>query len=99
MRIRTMSHEPLACDRELLLRSLDDRLSEQQEEQLARHLVECPDCRHELERLAGGQEEWSRVGAALKREADSAQSPARSRPDWISELDEPPGPGADFPSS
>lgn len=74
-----MSSEPLTCNRDLLRQSLDDRLSEQQEEALARHLMECESCRQELERLAGGDEEWSQVGAALKREADSAQSPDRNR--------------------
>ncbi len=74
-----MTHKPLACDRELLRQSLDDRLSERQEEQLAGHLAECPDCRQELERLAGGQEDWSKVSAALKREADSTTSAAQCR--------------------
>jgi eukaryotic-like serine/threonine-protein kinase len=76
-----MSHPPTACDRELLRQSLDDKLSEGQEEQLARHLAECAECRHDLEQLAGGQDEWSKVSAALKWEAESAQSLDPSRQD------------------
>lgn len=76
-----MSHPSTACDRELLRQSLDDNLSEGQEEQLARHLVECAECRHNLEQLAGGQEDWLKVSAALKLEAESAQSLDPSRLD------------------
>jgi len=59
----------LTCDRDLLRQSLDDRLSEPQEEALTRHLSECPACQQELERLAAEQAEWSRVADVLRREA------------------------------
>jgi serine/threonine-protein kinase len=55
------------CNRDLLLRSLDDGLAEREEEDLARHLSECPACQRELEQLAGGQDDWSRVTEALRR--------------------------------
>lgn len=64
-----MTTPRLTCDRELLRQSLDDRLSESQEEVLIRHLAECPACQQELERLAAEQTEWSRVAEALRREA------------------------------
>jgi len=40
------------CNTALLQRSLEDQLSEQQEEQLAAHLTECESCRRMLETLA-----------------------------------------------
>jgi serine/threonine-protein kinase len=67
----------LACDRELLRQSLNDALSDAQEEELSRHLSECPGCQQELERLAGGRAEWLKVGSVLKQEAES---PGRSMP-------------------
>jgi serine/threonine-protein kinase len=69
--------KPIACDRELLRLSLDDALSDQQEEELARHLAECSACQSELERLAAEQHEWSRVGDVLRREAASSRSNLR----------------------
>jgi serine/threonine-protein kinase len=64
-----MAIPKLACDRERLRQSLDDRLSEQQEEVLMQHLAECPACQQELETLAAEQAEWSRVAEVLRREA------------------------------
>src|SRR5579872_6830546 len=84
MRSGSMLPNPLTCNRDLLRQSLDERLSEQHEEALARHLVECESCRRKLERLAGGDDEWMQVSAALKREANSTPSPPRSRLDHVS---------------
>jgi serine/threonine-protein kinase len=67
-----MPHESVICDFDLLRRSLDDLLSESQDEALAEHLVECDRCRQELERLAGQQNDWSRISLALKQEAESS---------------------------
>ena len=67
-----MSDKHAICDQELLRRSLDDALSDVQEEELARHLSECADCQQELERLAAQQTDWSKVGSVLKREAASS---------------------------
>jgi serine/threonine-protein kinase len=67
-----MSDKRAICDRDLLRKSLDDALSDVQEEELSRHLSECADCQHELERLAAEQGEWSKVGSVLKREAESS---------------------------
>jgi serine/threonine-protein kinase len=64
-----MQPKPLNCNRELLLKSLDDSLSETQEEELAQHLSECPGCREELERLAAEETAWSQVADALRRKA------------------------------
>ena len=57
-----MSH----CDPTLLPLSLEDRLSEAQEEFLSAHLSGCEKCQRELEQLAGQPQAWSRVGVALK---------------------------------
>ncbi|HEY3965677.1 MAG TPA: serine/threonine-protein kinase [Planctomycetaceae bacterium] len=67
-----MSLNSDACDHDLLRLSLDDRLSEQQEDALARHLTECTNCQCELARLAGSDADWSKVSLALKYEAESA---------------------------
>jgi serine/threonine protein kinase len=67
-----MDNKRAICDRELLRQSLEDSLSDCQEEELARHLSECADCQSDLERLAAQQAEWSQVGSVLKREAESS---------------------------
>ncbi|HUE17331.1 MAG TPA: protein kinase [Planctomycetaceae bacterium] len=67
-----MSGKRAICDRELLRQSLNDTLSDRQEEELTRHLSECAACQQELELLAAQQAEWSQVGSVLKREADSS---------------------------
>lgn len=54
------------CDPSLLPLSLEDRLSEAQEEFLAAHLSQCKRCQHELEQLAGQPQLWSQVSTALK---------------------------------
>ncbi len=64
----------LTCDRKRLRQSLDDQLSEQDEEDLARHLTECPSCQRELEALAAGQTEWSQVVEVLQQEAVSGRA-------------------------
>ncbi|MFO1096315.1 MAG: serine/threonine-protein kinase [Planctomycetaceae bacterium] len=55
-----------ACQPDLLAGALAERLSEQQEEQLAQHLSECAACRDELERMAGDLDEWQLVQTALR---------------------------------
>jgi serine/threonine-protein kinase len=67
---------PLACDQHLLRRSLDDELSEHEEESLAEHLSQCASCQRDLERLAGQREEWSKVSSTLQREAEVATGPS-----------------------
>jgi serine/threonine-protein kinase len=62
-----MQPKPLHCNRELLPKSLDDSLSDVQEEELAQHLSQCPACREELEQLAAKEEAWSQVTDALRR--------------------------------
>jgi len=69
-----MKSELPPCDRELLRQSLDDSLSELQEEELAGHLSRCEACRRDLERLAAEQSEWLRVTEVLKQEAQSSRS-------------------------
>lgn len=55
-----------ACNKALLQLSLDDRLTDQQEEWLVGHLTSCGECQQELEGLAGGAGDWSRVSTALQ---------------------------------
>ena len=59
------------CNTQLLQQSLDDALSEQQEERLAAHLNTCANCREELERLAAAGQHWSRIQAALQTETST----------------------------
>jgi eukaryotic-like serine/threonine-protein kinase len=47
------------CDRRQLRELLDDKLPAESQENLARHLESCPDCRKELESLAAGPQWWS----------------------------------------
>jgi len=54
------------CNPTLLQRSLDESLSEAEEESLSAHLCECDACQRELERLAGRPAAWTRVGTTLK---------------------------------
>lgn len=56
----------LTCSRERLVRSLDDALSEREEEQLVEHLSGCTACQKELEQLAAEKPDWTRVGTALR---------------------------------
>ncbi len=56
------------CNPSLLLQSLSDHLTEQQEEQLTQHLTECSACRDALERLAADHESWNHVGQVLRTE-------------------------------
>jgi len=66
----------LTCSRERLVRSLDDALSEREEEQLVEHLSGCPACQEKLEQLAAEKPDWTRVGTALRnsdlRDSDSS---------------------------
>ena len=83
----------LTCSRERLVRSLDDALSEREEEQLVEHLSGCPACQKELEQLAAKKPDWTRVGTALRnselRDSDSSGNglPATSEfsPDRVGE--------------
>lgn len=61
------------CSRERLVRSLDDALSEREEEQLVEHLSDCRSCQNELEQLAAGKPVWTRIGTAL-RDSDPGNS-------------------------
>lgn len=65
----------LACELDLLQHSLDDRLTEAQEERLAEHLVDCESCREKLEQLAAGPQTWQRIETCLKQEASGEHFP------------------------
>jgi serine/threonine protein kinase len=60
-----MASRPYECDRDRLRLSLEDRLSEAQQTELADHLEGCPDCRQELEQMAAASKFW--CDAALLR--------------------------------
>ena len=47
------------CDRRQLRELLEDKLPPKSQEDLARHLESCQDCRKELESLAAGPDWWS----------------------------------------
>jgi len=84
------SKSPINCDLTLLQRSLDDGLSEAEEELLSVHLSTCNSCQSELEKLAGRPDAWARVGTALK----TANSPSLSRIDFEHSVE--PGSATDF---
>ena len=62
------------CDPDLLRRSLEDELSEDEEESLSAHLCECDDCQKELQGLAGRPAAWKQVGTTLKAAQSSGQA-------------------------
>ncbi len=64
------------CDATLLQRSLNDQLSEQQQEQLAAHLSECDVCRQQLEALASDAASWKDVGRVLREETSGEHAAA-----------------------
>jgi eukaryotic-like serine/threonine-protein kinase len=47
------------CDRRQLQELLEDKLPPKSQDDLARHLESCPDCRKELESMAAGPDWWS----------------------------------------
>ena len=53
-----MASRPYHCDRNRLRLSLEDRLSQAQQAELADHLESCPACRHELEQMAATSNFW-----------------------------------------
>lgn len=64
------------CNTIRLQQSLCDRLSEQQEEQLALHLTQCEPCRKQLEEFAGDAGSWRHIGDALRSECSGAPATA-----------------------
>ena len=62
------------CNPTLLQQSLDDRLTEVEEESLSAHLSECVACQQELEKLAGRPAAWTRVGTTLKAACESGEA-------------------------
>ena len=68
------TEDNMNCNPTLLQQSLDDRLSEAEEESLSAHLSECEACQRELEKLAGRPAAWTRVGATLKAACESGES-------------------------
>ena len=69
-----MSSIPKQCDAELVRRSIQDVLTEQQEEWLAGHLDDCADCRQMLEGLAASGDDWQRIERVLKDETSALPS-------------------------
>jgi serine/threonine protein kinase len=70
-----MTDHQLNCDPELLRQSLNDGLTEQQEERLATHLDSCEVCREQLHTLAVGQNEWAKIQGILVKETTSQHTP------------------------
>lgn len=63
-----MSPSAEKCDIKLLQQLLQDSLNQRQEEELARHLEQCPVCRDHLENSAAGAADWKLVGSILRQE-------------------------------
>ncbi|MCP4855229.1 MAG: serine/threonine protein kinase [Fuerstiella sp.] len=72
-----MKTSPVKCNPPLLRQSLEDGLSEQQEEWLAAHLDDCVSCQQALTPLAAGSNGWSRVEHVLRDEISGAYPAAR----------------------
>ena len=60
-----MASRPYECDRNRLRLSLEDRLSQAHQAELADHLEGCPECRQQLEQMAAASKFWG--DAALLR--------------------------------
>jgi serine/threonine-protein kinase len=65
------NRQSISCDPRLLQLSLEESLSEHDEELLAAHLSDCESCRRSLEQLAAGEPDWQRIGEALRDELQS----------------------------
>lgn len=85
-----MAESVSQCNPSILQQSLNDELSEQQEEWLTAHLAECSGCRSQLESLAGSRDDWSRITDALKAEQTRHASAGDADDDPIT-LDETSG--------
>ena len=56
------------CNDNTLRRSLDDQLTQQQEEELMRHLSDCVACRTRLDSLAADRHSWYQIRSILREE-------------------------------
>ena len=72
-----MKTSPAQCDPVLLRKSLQDCLSEPQEEWLAAHLDDCVSCQLQITTMAAGGDDWSRVEQALRDEISGTYPPCR----------------------
>jgi serine/threonine protein kinase len=70
----TQQPPALSCNRERLVRSLEDALPERDEEQLVEHLSSCVSCQQELEQLAAEKADWTRVGTTLREESNGVEN-------------------------
>ena len=69
-----MASRPCACESNRLRLSLEDRLSEAHQAELADHLEGCPACRRELEQMAAASRFWGDA-ALLRGEPAPGHSP------------------------
>ncbi|MEO1983946.1 MAG: serine/threonine-protein kinase [Fuerstiella sp.] len=72
-----MKTSPVKCNRPLLRQSLEDGLTEQQEEWLVAHLDDCVSCQQALTSLAADSEGWSQVEHVLRDEISGTHPVAR----------------------
>jgi len=86
MDTRDQDHaKTVGCDHPWLMRSLDERLSEPEEELLAQHLTECKACRQKLESLASDPNGWSQIGVVLRKESSGEHANGKRNEDEIYE--------------
>ena len=69
-----MASRPFECDRNRLRLSLEDRLSEVEQAELADHVEGCVDCRRQLEQMAAASGYWGDA-ALLRGEPAPGASP------------------------
>ncbi len=73
-----MASRPYECDRNRLRLSLEDRLSEAQQVELADHVERCLDCRQALEQMAAASRFWGDA-VLLRDEPGPGTSPTAAR--------------------
>jgi len=81
-----MASRPYECDRNRLRLSLEDRLSEAKQAELADHLEGCLECRRELEQMAAASKYWGDA-VLLCGEPSSGPSPSGIIADGIPGLE------------
>lgn len=85
-----MATIPKQCDQTLLKRSLDESLTQDQEDWLADHLTRCESCREELQRLAAEPTAWRDIETVLQQESATSgagEEPADAEDEWNAPVD------------
>lgn len=82
------------CNLQLLHKSMEDVLSQRDEDWLVEHLENCEHCQEKLENLAGDVSSWSRVELVLRDEVSGTQPLAKGMISGLIPASETSGTGA-----